>query len=226
MLRDLLKVTEQPSGRVRIWTHLLFSYLPPPTHSQAVWVPFPPFLSNQFIVSTSTVAVLASSFISCFQVHLSCPTVQSGWSFYNTNLTMSLFFLQHYCPHDEIQIPLHSKQIVPWVFSQNLGVMLLYSSTRLSSLARDWNGLVNISGDPIMPMQRSSSLHRPYPPLWGFFPLWFLDTTSCFPLPYGLLLLANPGSCSWISSFLYLHISPPHDSIQHHGFKSQLVAQW
>ena len=46
----------------------------------------------------------------------------------------------------EIQIPLHSKQIMSWVFSRNLGVKLLYSSTRLSSLLRDWNGLVHISG--------------------------------------------------------------------------------
>ena len=46
----------------------------------------------------------------------------------------------------EIQIPLHSKQIMSWVFSRNLGVKLLCSSTRLSSLLRDWNGLVHISG--------------------------------------------------------------------------------
>ena len=118
---------------------------------------------------------------------------------------MSLFFLQRYCPHDEIQIPLLSKKIVSWVFSQNLGVMLLCSSTRQGT------GMVLSTslGTPWCQCRDHPHCTDPIHPYGAFFPLWFLDTTSDFPLPNGLLLLANPGSCSWIASFLYLQYPHP-----------------
>ena len=166
------------------------------------------------------------SLTSCFQVHLSCPTVQSGWSFYNTNRTMSLFFLQRYCPHgwnsdSFTQQANHVMSLLTEPWSQ---ATLFFNQAVIPVKGLEWS--CPHLWAPWCQCRDHPHCTDPIHPYGAFFPLWFLDTTSCFPLPYGLLLLTNLGSCSWISSFVYLHISPPCDPIQHHGFKSQLVAQW